>query len=155
MSTEHPPPSGHSEAQAKASTNSVGELIRTLRDDLIALFRQEIALARTEASEKAGKLGRQLVHLAVAGIVAFLAAWFLVLAIESGLELILLAVGVTPVVTIWLSPLIVGLVLGAVAYALITKATSTLKHETPFPFKTKQSLEEDKQWLHQKTTHHA
>jgi uncharacterized membrane protein (DUF485 family) len=136
-----PPPRGE---------RSVTELIRELRDESTLLLKQEMALARSEMSEKFSKFSRNAVYLAVGGMIAYAGLIFLLLMLTA-----LMFTGLTPNVmtagtALWIAPGIVGLVIGVVGYALIQKAISTFSRESFTPEKTIRSLTEDKQWTQEK-----
>ncbi|HEX8340513.1 MAG TPA: phage holin family protein [Tepidisphaeraceae bacterium] len=138
-----PPPAGRE--------RSIGELLKELRDESGVLLRQEVALAKTELSEKAAKAGRNAAYIAAGGAVAYIGVVFLLLAVTVILYLILKALG-AETHGMWIAPLIVGLVVAGVGYVLIQKGISTFKNESLVPEKTAQSLKEDKQWLQDKAT---
>ncbi len=117
---------------------SVGELLSELTRELSTLFRQEVALAKTEMSHKATKAGKDVGFLAVGGAIAY--AGFL--AILAG---VVLALGL--VLPWWLSALIVGVVVAAIGYFLIRKGQTALKQLDLTPQETVDTLKEDKQWL--------
>jgi xanthine/uracil permease len=116
---------------------SLGELFSELSRDTSTLIRQEIALAKTEMSEKASTVGKNVGFLAVGGAVAY--AGFLVL---LGALVVILAL----FLPWWLSALIVGFVVAAIGYTLVQKGISTLKQVDMAPRETIESLKEDKEW---------
>ena len=126
---------------------SLGRLFRDLSADTVALLRQEIDLAKTEVSEKivhVGAMGRDVgigAGLAVGGGLALLAA--LILGLTS-----LLSKFTSPWVAMWLAPLIVGVALAGIGYAMIRSALDT--HQSLVPRKTAESLQENKEWLKSK-----
>lgn len=130
----------------------LGTLLRDLRDETTTLLRQEVALAKTEMSEKASIAGRNAAALATGGAVAFLGAFFLVFAAAAGLYVGLVAAGLTHATAGWLAPLLIGIVVALIGYALVQKAISTLRRTSPVPEKTKQTLQENKRWLEQKVS---
>ncbi|QDV43862.1 hypothetical protein Enr13x_37220 [Stieleria neptunia] len=129
---------------------SLSDLIKELRDESVALVREEVALAKTEMSEKANVVGRNSALLIVGGAVAHLGLIFLLLAVSYGLYVAIGLAGL-PVHALWIAPLIVGLVVGGIGLAMFAKAKETLANFSPVPERTKQSLKEDKQWLQAKT----
>lgn len=131
---------------------SIGDLIRDLRDESLTLLRQEVALAKTEMSEKAAKLIRNLIYLAVGGLIAYAGLIFLILAVTFGAQVGLVKLGLSLDVATWLAPLLVGIIVGIVGYTLVQKAVSTLSNESIVPEKTTESLKEDKQWIEKKVT---
>lgn len=138
-------------AQGSTDNRSIGELMRELRDESSALLRQEAALAKTEMSEKLSSFARQLLYAATGALVTLLGGIFILRAISEGIALGLREAGYENLAP-WLAPLIVGVFVGIVGYALVRKAVSTLEDETLVPEKTVDSLTEGKQWLKQKAT---
>jgi hypothetical protein len=123
--------------QQSREDRSLGELFSELSRDTSTLVRQEIALAKTEMSEKASTVGKNVGFLAVGGAVAY--AGFLVL---LGALVVILAL----FLPWWLSALIVGFVVAAIGYTLVQKGISTLKQVDMAPRETIESLKEDKEW---------
>jgi len=131
-------------------TRSLSDLIKELRDESVALVREEVALAKTEMSEKASMVGRNSAMLIAGGAVAHLGLIFLLLAMSYGLYVAIGFAGL-PIHALWIAPLIVGLVVGGIGFAMFSKAKTKLANFSPVPERTKQSLKEDKQWLQAKT----
>ncbi len=117
---------------------SVGELLSELTRELSTLFRQEVALAKTEMSQKASKAGKDVGYLAAGGAIAY--AGFLTI-----LAGVVLALGL--VLPWWASALIVGVVVALIGYFLIHKGQTALKKVDLTPQETMETLKEDKQWL--------
>lgn len=140
---------GYYQSEARID-RSIPGLLRRLRDETITLFRQELALAKTEMSEKASKTGRNVAYLAVGGAIAYAGLMFLLLGLSRLILVGLLAAGVSESVAGWVAPAIVGVVIAAIGYAFIQKAISTLKRQQVAPEQTVQSLQENKEWLQQK-----
>jgi len=128
---------------------SLSELIRELRDEATVLLRQEVAMAKTEMSEKASKLGRDIGTLVVGGAVAFLAAIFMLLAVTGGLAVMLMSVKFD-LHAIWIAPLIVGVIVAVIAAAMIAKVKQSLASASLVPHKTIETLKDDKQWAQAK-----
>jgi hypothetical protein len=131
---------------------SLGTLLRDLRDETSTLLRQEVALAKTEMSEKASLVGRNVAALTAGGAVAFLGAFFLLFAATAGLYVGLVAAGLTHATSGWLAPLLIGAAVTLIGYILVQKAISTLRNTNPVPEQTKQTLQENQQWLEQKVS---
>lgn len=141
-----PPP----RTAANPRSESVADLLKDLRDEGTNLVRQEVALAKTEMSEKASLLGRNAAYLMVGAFIALLGLIFVVQAITAGLGVILVAMGLDEEQALWLAPLIVGLIIAAIGAALISKSIKTIKNEPLAPTKTVDSLKEDRQWIQSK-----
>lgn len=128
---------------------SLADLIRELRDESTVLLRQEVAMAKTEMSEKASTVGRNVTTMVIGGAVALLAIIFLLLAITGGLALMILATD-AELHAIWIAPLIVGFVIAAIAAVMILQAKETLASTSLVPHQTIETLKEDKQWAQSK-----
>jgi hypothetical protein len=131
---------------------SIGELFRELATETRNLLQGEVHLAKAEMSQKLSKYVRNAASIALGGAVAFAGVITLCLAASAGLYVALMAAGLDASVSLWLAPLIVGIVVGVIGYALIQKGISTIKHESITPEKTTQSLRETTQWMQEKVS---
>jgi len=114
---------------------SLGELFADLAQEMTTLVRQELVLARTELSQKAAHVGRDIGFLALGGAVAY--AGFL--AIIAAVIFILAEIGLPW----WLAALIVGIVVAGVGYFLVQRGLTALRREDLAPRQTVESLRED------------
>lgn len=130
---------------------SIASLLKELRDETTTLFRQEIALAKTEMSEKASTAGKNAASIGAGAAVLMAGALVLLLGVAALLYWGLAAMGMSHYVAGWLAPLIVGVVTALIGYGMIQKGVSTLKRMSPVPEKTVESIKEDKQWLQNQT----
>ena len=121
---------------------TLGELFSELAQETSTLVRQEVYLAKTEMSQKASRVGKDVGFLAAGGVVAYAG----LLAILAGLIVLL-----GQVIPMWLSALLVGLVVAAVGYFLIKKGLDALKREDVAPWQTMETLKEDGQWIKDQT----
>jgi len=137
---------------ADSRSESIADLIKELRDDALLLVRQEVALAKTEMSEKIGAAFRNIAYAIAGGLVAFLGLVFILQAVTALIGVGLKAAGVASEQCLWLAPLIVGVVVAVIGTILVTKGIATLKSETLVPEKTIESLKGDKAWIQSKTT---
>ncbi len=125
-------------ADAKGTKDrSLGELLRDLTRDIGNLVRQEIELAKTEATQKATKIAKSLVFVVIGalfGLGAFLASIaFLIAALHVFLPL-------------WLAALLVTLGFGALAAVFALTGIKKIKAVNPVPQQTLETLKEDAQW---------
>lgn len=139
-------------AQAQNTINkddrSLGDLFSELAKETSTLVRQEVALAQSEITRKAVVVGTQIGSLVVGGVIALLAALTLLAAIVIGVaQLIVKLADVAPLTGLFVSALIFGLIIGGVAFFLVTSALKTLRETSLTPQKTVDSLKEDAQWL--------
>jgi hypothetical protein len=102
------------------------------------LVSQEVTLARTELTEKASLVGKDVAMLAVGGLVAYAG----LLAIIAGVIVLLAQQGLP----LWASALIVGVIIAAVGYLLVQRGISALRQQDLTPRQTIESLKEDTQW---------
>jgi len=122
------------------SERSLGELFSDLSKDTGTLVRKEVQLAKTEMSEKLTEVGKNVGFLVIGGAIAYASLLFVLAA---------LAVGLAGIMTPWLAVLIVGLIVGLVAFALVQKGLSALRQTSLVPQKTIETLKEDKEWIQQ------
>ena len=120
----------------------LGELFAELSREMATLVRQEVSLAKTEVSQKASQIGKDIGVLAVGGAVAY--AGFLALLAALTLVLVLFLPG-------WLAALVVGLVVAGVGYFLVQKGLTDLKRTDLAPRQTVETLKEDAQWAKDQT----
>ncbi|MDA8166122.1 MAG: phage holin family protein [Desulfobacteraceae bacterium] len=114
---------------------SISQLFSDLTTELSTLFRQEVALARTEISEDVSKVAIGAVSMGAGAIVAFVGLLALVEAAILGL-----ANAVPP----WLSALIVGIAVTGIGMVLLLMGRSRMLMAELMPRRTVDSLQEDK-----------
>ena len=117
---------------------SLGDLFGDLARDMGTLVSHEVSLARTELSEKAAQVGKDVAMLAVGGLVAYAG----LLAIIASLIVLVADRGVP----LWASALILGGIVALIGYLLVQRGISALKHHDLTPRQTIESLKEDTQW---------
>jgi hypothetical protein len=119
---------------------SVGELVSEISSDLSMLFRQEVALAKTELRQEARAGGKAAGMGAGAAFAGWMLGTFASLALMfalAGIDALNFAWGAVIVAVLWA---VVGAVLAA-------RAKKLAKQVGP-PHETIDSLKEDKQWAH-------
>jgi len=124
--------------QLAREERSLGDLFTELAGEMGTLVRQEVALAQAEVTHKATKAGKNIGSLVIGGAVGYAAA----LAMVAGIILL-----VAQFIPAWLSALIVGAAIGAVAYFMISSALEKLRKTDPMPRNTIETLKEDAKWL--------
>lgn len=125
--------------QGQQDDRSLGELFGDLARETSTLVRQEVQLAKTEMTQKASAVGKDVGFIAAGGFVAYAG----LLALIATLIIALGQLGVTW----WLAALIVAVVVVAVGYFLIQRGISALKRASMAPEQTIQTLKEDRQWV--------
>ncbi|MGH2779011.1 MAG: phage holin family protein [Actinomycetota bacterium] len=118
------------------SKKSVGQLLKEISEDFSTLFRKEIELAKTELGSSISAKVQGVVTIAIAGVFAFFALIFLLLALRDGLDTFLWT---------WLADIVTALILiligvGAVLFAR-KKLATPIKADL-----TKQTVKEDIEW---------
>ena len=122
---------------------SIGELFSELANETGTLIRQEVALAQAEMTAKLTRAGKNAAFVAAGGAVGFAAFLTLLAAVVAGLSYFM---------PVWLSALIVALVVGGVAYYMISSSLTELKRSSLAPNETVTTLKEDAQWLKNQVT---
>src|SRR5690349_1141913 len=121
---------------------SLGELFADLSKETSLLVRQEVDLAKTEMSQKASQVGKDVGYMAVGGVIIY--AGFL--AIMAAVILILAIF-----IPSWLSGLIVGVVIAGIGYFVLQKGRDRLKQSSLAPEQTIETLKEDAEWAKRQT----
>jgi hypothetical protein len=124
--------------QQTNNDRSLGDLIGDLARDMGTLVSQEVTLARTEITETATRVGKDIAVLAVGGLVAYAGLLAIIAAV-----IFLIADRGAP---LWLSALIVGAIIAAVGYILVQRGITALKRQDLTPRQTIASLKEDTEW---------
>lgn len=126
------------EAKPPSDDRSLGELFSELSREVTTLVSQEATLARTEITQQASRVGKDVGMLAAGGAVAYagllaILAAVIVLLAEAGLPW-------------WASTLLVGVVVAGGGGFLVQKGMQALKQEDLTPRETVETLKEDAQW---------
>lgn len=129
---------------AKSSDErSLPELVTGLVGDISGLFRKEINLAKTEASEKM-TLAMVGVEAFAAGLVlAICAVGVLLAALVNGLAAFMVARGMAERNADALSSVVVGVVVALIAWGLISRGLNAIKGEKLKLERTSASLQQD------------
>ena len=138
-------------AQPNGRSEGIADLIKDLRDEAMLLVRQEVALAKTEISEKMARILRNTVYAIAGALVAFVGVIFILQAATVAIGIGLHEAGLTEKQSLWASPLILGVIVAIVGTVLISKGIAAVKNESLVPEKTMESLNNDKKWIQNKT----
>jgi putative superfamily III holin-X len=138
-----PAAAGASVAPGAPGDESVGQLLGEVLAGVSKLFRQEVALAKAELKEEAGKAGRAGGMLAGAGFAGYMVAVLLSLALVFALG---------SVMPLGWAAVIVAVLWGIVGAVLYTTGRRRLKQVDPVPRQTVETLKEDAQWARNPTT---
>jgi len=129
--------------QQTRDERSLGELFAELTRETSTLVRQEVNLAKTEMTQKASEVGKDVGFLAAGGAVLYAGFLALLAAVILGLT----GLGLPA----WLAALVVGLVVGAVGVFLVQRGRDALRRTNLAPQQTIETLKEDTEWAKQQT----
>lgn len=118
---------------------SLAELFSDLTRETVDLVRQEIALGRAEISQKISSAEKGLTAIAI-GAAFLLAGLFIILQAVVGAVALMLPPDLAP----WLAPLIVGVVIAIIGFAMLKGGSSKLHADKLVPRRTMDSLVRDK-----------
>ena len=130
--------------QIRNDERSLGDLFGDLTREVSALVRSEITLARTEMTQKATVVGKNVATIVVGGLVLY--AGFL--ALLATIVLLLIQFGMPA----WLSATIVAVVVLGIGAFLALRGVENLKKTNLTPQQTAATLKEDKAWIQEQTT---
>jgi Putative Actinobacterial Holin-X, holin superfamily III len=125
--------------QGQQDNRSLGELFSDLARETGTLVRQEVELAKTEMTQKATRVGKDIGFLVAGGAVAYAGFLGILAAIAIGLG----QLGVPW----WLAALLVGVVVAAVGAFLVQRGLSALRRESLAPERTVTTIKEDVEWV--------
>jgi len=125
--------------QVMKEERSLGELFSELASETSTLVKQEVALAQTELTQKATKVGKNVGYLVVGGAIGYAALLAFIAALIIGLGNLL--------GNHWAAALIVGVVVAIAAAVMIMSALSALKSTDLTPTQTVDTIKEDAKWL--------
>lgn len=124
-------PSGHASPPPPIDGRpSIAFLVRELRDDLMLVFREEVALAQAQAKRTATRMARNVAILLAGAFIGLLGAALLLFALTAGIAVMMDRAGVDPDIYMWLAPLIVGAIVSIVAAITIFSALAAFKDDS-------------------------
>lgn len=128
---------------------SIGNLLKQLRDEGTALIRDEVALAKVEMGEKAAVYGRNIAGIAAGALIGFAALVVILLAVGSLITEGLIGANMNPAMAHFVGLAIVGVVVAIISAILVSKSINKLKEESLVPKRTVETLRNDKEWVKQ------
>lgn len=146
--TKEPGTTGRTESTGR--DGSAVDLLKDLRDDATRLVRAEVELAKAEVKEQIRSAGRGAGAVATGGLVAYAGLLFALAGASWGLTLILEAIGLSAATSLWLGPLIVGVVVGLIGWGMLGAGMKKLRNLTAPAPETRESIREDKEWAKEK-----
>jgi hypothetical protein len=114
-------------ARTSEDTTPLSELVGGLVADVTGLLRKEIDLAKTEASEKLSRALNGIEVLIVGLVLAIGAVGVLLSAIVQGLAAFLGTQGIAQPTANAIAALVVAVVIGGIAWAMVSRGISALR----------------------------
>ena len=121
----------------------LADLLGGLASDVSALFRTEIQLAKAEASEKLSEVLKAGRTLAIGAVLAVGAVGVFLAALVSGGATLLVQTGMSQPAANFVSALVVTLVVGGLAWAMISRSIAEFNANKLNMERTTQSLQMD------------
>jgi uncharacterized membrane protein YqjE len=116
------------------------EIFRDIVGNVQEMVRSEVRLARVELREEASKTARAGAMLAAGGVLAIIAAVFLLVCIMQLLDLVM---------PDWAAAMVMALALGIPAAIMVSKGRQRL--HVPVPEKTIENVKENVEWMKNQT----
>jgi hypothetical protein len=137
------------------ATSGMGffSLIGHFRDEIKALIRQEVELAKAEVSEKLSRLGRNAVLLATGGVCAFAGLIILLASLSSLLAFLFEMAGLQPSLAFFLGALLTGGVCAFAGAMFLARGIKKISDEPLTPEKTMITLKKLKGSTASQPTH--
>jgi hypothetical protein len=123
---------------AQRDERSLGQLFGDLSRQLSTLVRQEIDLARTEVTTRAGAVTRDAAMIGIGSALAYAG----LLTLLAAVVLVLVQAGLDP----WLAALVVGIVVAGIGGFLVLRGREGLQRTDLAPRRTIETLKDDAEW---------
>lgn len=123
-----------------ADNESIGGLIRGILKDFRALLDEEVALARLELQEQAGRVRTAAVSLSIAAVALLMGGAFILVALATAIADLL----GWPV---WSGFLIVAIVMSLIGVVTLAMGRTRLRAVNMVPDKTISSIKENAEWI--------
>ena len=124
-------------------TQSIGDLLSGLVNDISLLFRKELQLAKAEAGEKVEQVVGAGRSVLIGGVLAIGAVGVLLAALVSILAALFVAMGMGATLANAISGLIIAAVIGGIAWAMISSGINAVKATNLQPTRTARAVAED------------
>jgi hypothetical protein len=118
---------------------SLATLFSDLTRETVDLVRQEIALGRAEMSQKISTAQTGIMSVAIGAAVVLAGLFFILMAVVNAVAMVL-PIELAP----WLAPLLVGVIVAIIGYAMLKAGSSKLQPDNLMPHRTMDSLVRDK-----------
>lgn len=139
-------------ARFEHDERTILELVRDIADEGRLLVRQEVQLFRTEMMEKGRAAARHSAMIAAGGAIAYAGLLAIIAALTAGVYTLMVVGGVGWDISLWLAPLIVGLVVAIIGYAMYKSAMNRLRKDDMVPRRTAETMKENAAWMQERAT---
>ena len=123
-----------------APHDSISSLVRGILMDLRTLVREEIALARVEIREQAGRARMAAMSFGIAAAAILFGGTFLLIAMATGIAELLNW-------PVWAGFLVVALLLSVAGAVALASGRRQLRSIHPVPAETVSTLKENSEWI--------
>ena len=124
--------------EREGDNRSLGDLFAELARETSTLVRQEVKLAEAEMGDKITRAARHVATMVVGGALIYAGLLAIIAAV-------ILAIGAAGVPW-WFAALLVGVLIAAGGYLLVSQARAGLKQADVMPNRTIETLKEDREW---------
>jgi MFS family permease len=119
---------------------SIGGLLRGILNDVKMLIREEIALARVELREQAGRARAAAISFGMAAAALVFGGTFLLIAIATAIADLLNW-------PVWAGFLVVAVLLGLAGFVMLASGRKQLQQVHAVPPETMSTLKENSEWI--------
>jgi MFS family permease len=119
---------------------SIGGLLRGILNDVKMLIREEIALARVELREQAGRARAAAISFGMAAAALVFGGTFLLIAIATAIADLLNW-------PVWAGFLVVAVLLGLAGFVMLASGRKQLQQVHAVPQETMSTLKENSEWI--------
>src|SRR5687768_15945616 len=119
---------------------SIGSLLRGILMDLRTLIREEIALARVELREQAGRARAAAISFGMAAAALVFGGTFLLIAMATAIADLLNW-------PVWAGFLVVAVLLGLAGFVMLASGRKQLQQVHAVPPETMSTLKENSEWI--------
>ena len=145
----YPDPTG----TAHGAEPGFADLIKSLRDETLTLFKQEVALARTEVTEKAKQAAVDTAKVPVGAALAYLGLGLLLMGSAFALAWLFAVIDIALLLpALALAFAIVGIIGIIIGIVVLKTGISGLANDDFTPDRTIESTKETAQWAKEKAT---
>jgi xanthine/uracil permease len=138
------------EGRLPRDDRSIFDLFREMTDEVRLLLRQEVHLARAEVMQNIKAMGRHAGYVAAGGALAYAGLLAIVGSMCAGMVVLLTWSGLTLANSLWLGPLIVGIIVAVIGYAMFRSGMNRIQKDDLVPHRTAETMRENAAWMQER-----